>query len=547
LDTNRCTRINPAPFDSATIGTGSTVGTAQINTGESFTLDTLTFNSSSAVYEVVNQGSLTLAGAGVFNIGSGFGPDILSSNVLIFKNSASMGSDVTIFNSNGIVNFEDNSVGGLGETAIINNNGGAVNFENNSTAGNGTLSNNIATATVNFQNNSTAASATIFNDGIVNFQDNSSPANAAILFLTFGVVNFENSSPSTVYNGVINSLVGPGTINKIGAGVLTFLNASPSFTGTTNINAGTLAIGDVTHPAASLGNSSSVMNVNSSGTLSGYGSVGGNVVNDGTVYPGSGASVGILSIGGTYTQQSGGTYAVQVTQAGTNDILAITDTATLAGTLAINDIGTGFLAGHTYQLLTASSLGGTTFSGVDLNGLSSHPFVTTTVTYPGNDEVDLVMSLNNAAFASASVTPNQQSVANYLLVTGGTPGTQALLSTLTTNAAFQAAMDQISGATYANQTVAIAHVGNWFERELDNRLLAFPSCSQPCCICPNGMLNYENCNQARGGWISAYGGEDDIHSDQVSGLTTDMGGVAAGYEWPFNCCQGKIGVARLVN
>ncbi|WP_415877890.1 autotransporter outer membrane beta-barrel domain-containing protein [Burkholderia diffusa] len=74
---------------------------------------------------------------------------------------------------------------------------------------------------------------------------------------------------------------GAGALTKLGSGTLT-LNGANGYAGGTNVNAGTLVVGDGTSASAALGGGGPVM-IASGATLGGYGSVTGNVTNDGTI------------------------------------------------------------------------------------------------------------------------------------------------------------------------------------------------------------------------------------------------------------------------
>jgi len=103
------------------------------------------------------------------------------------------------------------------------------------------------------------------------------------------------------------------------------------------------------------------------GSLRGSGVVAGSVANAGaTVAPGT--SAGTLTIGGNYTQAGGGTLEIELggTTSGTEyDRLAVSSTATLAGTLRITTIN-GFqpVTGQEFVILTAGTRTGT-FESVD--------------------------------------------------------------------------------------------------------------------------------------------------------------------------------------
>nr|WP_241291744.1 autotransporter outer membrane beta-barrel domain-containing protein [Burkholderia stabilis] len=82
---------------------------------------------------------------------------------------------------------------------------------------------------------------------------------------------------STLTQGI----TGAGALTKLGSGTLT-LNGASSYAGGTNVNAGTVIVGDGTSASAALGGGGPVT-VASGATLGGYGSVTGNVTNNGTI------------------------------------------------------------------------------------------------------------------------------------------------------------------------------------------------------------------------------------------------------------------------
>ena len=154
-----------------------------------------------------------------------------------------------------------------------------------------------------------------------------------------------------------------GTV-EVQTGTLQLINGYTQAAGSTILNGGALA-------------STTTMNIQG-GSLSGFGTITGNVSNAGQVTPG--LSPDILNIVGNYTQASTGELNVEVggLTAGTGfDQLNITGNAALGGTLSVSLIG-GFspIPGNTFEIMTFSSRTGdfTAENGLDLGfGLSFEP------------------------------------------------------------------------------------------------------------------------------------------------------------------------------
>ncbi len=105
-----------------------------------------------------------------------------------------------------------------------------------------------------------------------------------------------NRSDVVTFAGVIS---GGGVVAQIGSGV-TILTADSPFTGGAAVNAGTLMVGDFGHPSAALSGGGQVA-VAHGGTLGGYGSVSGAVVNDGVITAGSATPGSSASPTGAFT------------------------------------------------------------------------------------------------------------------------------------------------------------------------------------------------------------------------------------------------------
>ena len=128
------------------------------------------------------------------------------------------------------------------------------------------------------------------------------------------------------------------------------------------------------------------INING-GTLQGFGTVTGNLINGGTVHPGDGP--GILSVVGNYTQTSSGNLDIEIGgpnpgSAGFSQ-LNVTGTAGLDGTLDVS-LFNGFTPynGETFTILTSAGLNASVFSA--FNGLQEGN-VTFTVAYTPDDVI----------------------------------------------------------------------------------------------------------------------------------------------------------------
>jgi uncharacterized protein with beta-barrel porin domain len=93
------------------------------------------------------------------------------------------------------------------------------------------------------------------------------------------------------------------------------------------------------------------------GTLSGTGTIQANVVNAALVAPGD--PFGTLTVQGNYTQTATGVLLIQIAGANQCGQLAVTGSATLAGTLQVALLGDVPTVGTRFQILTfAQSTGG---------------------------------------------------------------------------------------------------------------------------------------------------------------------------------------------
>jgi PEP-CTERM motif len=184
-------------------------------------------------------------------------------------------------------------------------------------------------------------SASVVNNGVWDAQNDSS------LAATTGGGSFTN-------NGLLRKSGGTGA-TTIGAGV-GFIN-----NGTVDVQTGTIAL-----PAS----------FTNTGTLMGDGryTATGVLTNDGTVAPGS-FGAGTLTIASTFNQSAAGTLALDLTSLASFDVLAVTGTANLSGTLALSCLAACSLnVGDSFVVLTSTGTRSGTFGGLTLSGFGSGAF-----------------------------------------------------------------------------------------------------------------------------------------------------------------------------
>ncbi len=206
---------------------------------------------------------------------------------------------------------------------------------------------------------------------------------ASVVTTGYGSVTSLTLNPGTgatpTYTGVIGNGAAGMTLNKSGVGKQT-LSGANTYSGTTTISAGTLALGasgtfasSPTIVVGDSGSSGAVLDLTaksagfalaSTQTLKGIGTVltntgAGQLTNNGILAPGN--SIGTLSVTGDYTFGSTSTYQVE-TSATSSDKIAISGAATIESGASITFSGTTGMG--KYVLATAASgLGNPTFTG----------------------------------------------------------------------------------------------------------------------------------------------------------------------------------------
>ncbi|GCE83106.1 autotransporter outer membrane beta-barrel domain-containing protein [Komagataeibacter diospyri] len=303
------------------------------------------------------------------------------------------------FHNYGTVHGDNIGVGVSGQTSIYNY--GAI------TGGYAALASwIIGPSTTSLYNYGTISGGT---DAILNFSDyNTSIYMASGSRIIGDIENYGNInfSVDSTYN-MDNHIIGNGDIIKSGSGdlVLTANNGS-SFTGATDIQAGTLTVdGSI---------ASSTVTAQSNTMLDGNGTVGSVIVKDNaTLMAGTPAKAGTLKVNGSLQQQAGSSYIVNgghvsvsgQAQIGSNTQLVMASTAGIANGFRKSD------EAGIYRVLTASQgLSGTYTTLVGNTQISAFDVVT-----EGSDANDVYLRLEQVrSFADVAHTRNESAVAHAL-------------------------------------------------------------------------------------------------------------------------------------
>lgn len=385
--------------------------TLTLSGANTYTGDTTVNGGNLAISGSLASSQIAASGGTLRYIGSGTaGSATLTStlyNIDFYDNSTA--ANATIID-NWSLGFHDSSSAG---SANITS-GQFMDFTDSSTAGNATIINNHNLA---FANTSTADNATITNnDASTNFYDTASGGTARFILNGTGNLDLSGLSSSgttagsiegdgfvylgsktltvggnnldTTFSGTIQDTGGyvsdtGGSLTKEGTGNL-ILSSDSTYTGATTVNGGTLSVN------GSLGNTS-LLTVNSGGTLGGTGAMSTTVIGSGgTLAPGN--SIGTITVVGDLTLSSGSTYAVEVSPSAA-DRTNVIGSATIAGNLATSFESGTYTAGSQYTLI--SSIGGVSGTFADVSSTNAPYGFAADISYdPNNVFLTLTQNLD---------------------------------------------------------------------------------------------------------------------------------------------------------
>ncbi|MGS0622550.1 autotransporter domain-containing protein [Ralstonia sp. VS2407] len=388
----------------------------------------------------INAGTLALSGAGSIAASSGVvnnGTFDISGTTSGATINALTGSGVVALGSRtlNLANASGTFSGAIGGTGGLTLDGGTQTLSGVNTYGGATTINAGTLALTGAGRLASATSVTL--TGASSTLDLSAGANQTVTHLS-GVAGSRvvlNGSALTLADDssqtFTGSLSGNGSLIKQGTGTLTLNGVSSGFSGSTTVAGGTLAVGDAANASAVLGGN---VLVNALGTLRGHGTVSGDISSSGVVAPGG--SIGTLSVGGNYTQASGGTLSIEVSPTDASQ-LRVGGAAALGGSLAIV-FDPGTYTARRYTVLSAGSGVTGRFANVSTaTAGASLGTLQTSVDY-GTNAVDLLLAEATAPGTPGSptvVAPTKTSIYTAL-------GTTALLQAQGANAAL---LGRVSG------------------------------------------------------------------------------------------------------
>ena len=218
---------------------------------------------------------------------------------------------------------------------------------------------------------------------------------------------------STIAQGI----TGAGTLTKLGSGTLT-LNGANSYTGGTQVSAGTVIVGDGSSASAALSGGGAVT-VASGATLGGYGSVTGNVTNNGTLSAAN--AVTSLASGATGNFQINGNLTnagvVQLGGTGVGNTLTVAGNYVgQSGTIGLNSyLGSDGAASDKLIISGGSTSGTSTLKVTNVGGPGAQTMA---------DGIQVVQATNGGTTSAGAFTLSGGTVNagaySYYLVRGGT-------------------------------------------------------------------------------------------------------------------------------
>ncbi|KXF78858.1 hypothetical protein ATN84_03600 [Paramesorhizobium deserti] len=287
------------------------------------------------------------------------------------------------------------------------------------------------------------------------------------------------------------------------------LTGAQDYSGGINIRAGRLSVD---------GTLGGVLAVGAGSVLDGTGTIG-SVTIAGTIAPGR--SIGTLTVNGDYAQTAGSTYAVEVNAEGQSDLVDVTGTATLAGTVAVTPAAGTYKTGTRYTILSAA--GGVSGSYDTLSSPSTL-FVDFALAYdPANVYLDVTRSA--VAYADVTVTENQRQTATGLESLGSGNALYEAIAALPDAASAQIAFDSLSGEIQASTKSGLIEDSRFVRDAINERLRAATAASPAA---TEGLVFW---TEGYGAWGESDGNGSSADMDRSSGGFFVGGDIALNDIW----------------
>lgn len=400
--------------------------------------------------------------------------------------------------------------GGGGGAAL----GGAIFVQSKSTV---TLLNGNS-----FEDNSIAGGIGGSGDTAGNSGQNGTALGVDIFLQGGGQLNFNMGDSLIIPNPIEGDQVAAGGgIEKSGMGTVT-LNGANTYTGTTIVDSGSLIVN---------GSLITDVEVNPGGLFGGNASLlsGSNLDNaGGTIAPGN--SIGTIVVAGNFSQAATGILNNEINTMGETDLLAITGTATLDGTLLVSPEPGVYLNGDSFTFLTTAGGRIGTFSNLTLASNPGGLISGLSVIYGANSATLVISALPPLSLCNFTGNPGR--VADYINEITDIPFDsdlrQVLSAIITLDCEGQAqALDQMQPSLFGSLGLVEEESGVLVNGAVIQRLANVQKV--PCHCCTDQEPKYPMTLWAEGFYLD---GNQDHFGRQV-GFDGDTGGIVLGADYCF--------------
>ncbi|GGF67911.1 hypothetical protein GCM10007301_29530 [Azorhizobium oxalatiphilum] len=342
-----------------------------------------------------------------------------------------------------------------------------------------------------------------------------------------------NRSDTYFFPGTIS---GDGQVIFTGSGTVRF-SSPDAYTGPISVNDATMHLeeGSV---------STSPVTVNDGGVISGNGTIGGLVVNNGGVAA-PGNSPGTISVSGPVTFNSGSVYRVDVTPAGEHDLIIATGAVTLSSGANVQVVAVPgvYAVNSQYAIVTTTLANGRTgtFGGVT----SDFAFLTPTLTY---DSQNVYLTLvyddgsstgggggsgggtSSPRFAAYATSANTLASANAAQALGlGNPLFDAIVTLPVSGV--PVAFNAISGEIYPSTASVIQQQSSYLRDAVTTRLRQSVTAPGAESLAPagRGATAQLSASLTPTLWAQGYGGWGNTFGDgNAASISNSIGGFLIG-------------------